>query len=78
MQWALIATIAQPLEIYMPPVGEGATGAPGHLETITVQPGTVVNLIVYDGISEYTAPDGTVLQQVPDTAIIGDTGYPVE
>ena len=70
MLWALISTIEQPLSYW----SWDENGEPVYIETIAV-PGTIVNIISYDGISPYTPPDGTSLQQVPDTAKIGDTGY---
>lgn len=70
MQWALIATIEQPLSYW----GWDQDGNQIWIETTAV-PGTIVNIIDYDGVSPYTPPDGTKLEQVPDTAQIGDTGY---
>lgn len=66
MKWAIIATIAQQVQI-------------GSLDQgwvwTEVQPGTIINLIVYDGISPYIPEFGSKLEQVPDSAQIGDTGY---
>ena len=42
---------------------------------ITANPGTICNLIAYDGVALYTPPSGYKLEQVPDTAKVGDTGY---
>lgn len=72
MQWALVATAEQPLS-YWAPNSDPTQSA--TWETITASIGTIVNLIVYDGVSEYTPPENTKLEQVPDDAKIGDTGY---
>lgn len=74
MQYALVATVEQQLSYWVP---SGDPTLPPTWQTITVEPGTIVNIIVYDGVSPYTPPDGTILDQVPDTAQIGDTGYPI-
>lgn len=37
--------------------------------------GVIVNIIEYDGVSNYTSEGGLTLGQVPDTARIGDSGY---
>ena len=34
---------------------------------------TVVNVIVYDGVSEYTPPAGQTLKEAPDGTAIGYT-----
>jgi len=70
MQWALVATVEQPL-FYQ---SWEQDGNPVYL-TITAAPGTIVNIIDYDGEAPYTQADGTSLTQVPDEAPIGDTGY---
>lgn len=67
MNWALIANIAQMLTYYSRIVGDWVT------EEVPI--GTIINLIVYDGGTDYTPPEGTKLEQVPLTANIGDTGY---
>ena len=72
MQWALVATAEQSLSYW---VSNQDPTQPATWETATVEAGTIVNLIVYDGVSPYTPPDNTALMQVPDTAQIGDTGY---
>jgi hypothetical protein len=77
MKWALIATQEQPLTIWIDPVGQYPTWTPGRWETITASPGTIINIIIYDGISDYTPPEGTIVQEVPEEAKIGDTGYQV-
>jgi hypothetical protein len=79
MSWALISTVAQSLTYWQYPTFDdtGLQITNGQWITETVQPGTIVNLIDYDGTTPYTAPDGTQLQQVPSTAQIGDTGYTV-
>jgi hypothetical protein len=72
MQWALVATTEQELSYWA--LNEDPT-QPANWVTITAEPGTIVNLIVYDGVSPYSPPDNTALMQVPDNAQIGDTGY---
>ena len=72
MQWALVATAEQTLSYWVPNVDPTQTAT---WETATVEVGTIVNLIEYDGVSEYTPPDNQALMQVPDDAKIGDTGY---
>ena len=67
MAYALIAT--QQMDVLM------WSGDPQVYGPVTVQPGTIINLIAYDGKSPYTPADGTKLEQVPDTANVGDTGY---
>ena len=44
-------------------------------QEITAIIGTICNLIAYDGVAAYTPPSGYKLEQVPDTAKVGDTGY---
>lgn len=34
--------------------------------------GTIVNIIVYDGMAQYEPPPGMTLSQVPDETHIGD------
>ena len=70
MKWALVASIPQTLSYWT----WDENGEPIYI-TITAEPGTIVNIIDYDGVSDYTPPDGTDLKEVPDTANIGDTGY---
>lgn len=66
MQWALIAT----KEMQMP-----SSNSDGNMIMITVEPGTIINIIVYNGTDSYTPPNNIKLEQVPNTAKIGDTGY---
>lgn len=77
MKYALIATVEQLLMVWIDSVGEMLDPGfiPGHTEQINAQPGTVVNLIVYDGKADYTPPEGTRLAEVPDDAKIGDSGF---
>lgn len=71
MKWALVAT--QTMDIQDPNfIPSDANPTRGM---ITISAGTIANIIVYDGIQDYVAPEGTQLQQVPDNAKIGDTGY---
>ncbi len=74
MQWALVNTVT--MELIVQAWRTDVMGNPeSYWNTIEAIPGTIVNLIVYDGVSPYTPPDGTRLEQVPDSAQIGDTGY---
>lgn len=79
MQWALVSTIDQTIGLWvLVQTGVDLQGNPMYgyeWQQRDIGPGTIVNLIVYDGVSPYTPPDGTRLEQVPDTAQIGDTGY---
>lgn len=77
MNWALVATIAQSLTYWQYPTFDntGLQITNGQWVTETAQPGTIVNIISYDGTSPYTPPEGTKLEQVPTSANIGDTGY---
>jgi hypothetical protein len=68
MQWALIATEEQQIP---DPNWDGR----GEREMVTAIVGEIVNLIAYDGTSPYTPPSGTRLEQVPNDAKIGNTGY---
>lgn len=36
-----------------------------------VENGVVANVIVWDGVAEYTPPDGTALVQIPDGTYTG-------
>jgi hypothetical protein len=75
MAWALIATVDQPITVWVPSKGTGVDTIEGYFNTITAQPGTIINMIVYDGTSEYQPPEGTKLMQVPDTTSMGATGF---
>ncbi len=65
LAWALVSTTEQELHMWIDNVWE----------TVMVPPGTILNLIVYNGTAAYTPPKDTILMEVPDTAQIGDTGY---
>lgn len=77
MTWALVATTAQTLSYWTQPVldSNGNIITASAWITSTVPVGTIINIINYDGISQYTPPAGSKLEQVPDAANIGDTGY---
>ena len=75
MIWALIATIPQEITYLVPDSGSGALTIPGYWATTMVEPGTVVNIIVYEEGADYTPPDATRLAQVPDDTQIGATGF---
>lgn len=73
MAWALVSTIEMTI-----PVGEwvGSGMQAQYIITNMDAPiGTIINLIAYDGESPYTPPEGTKIEEVPDTAKVGDTGY---
>jgi len=67
MAWGLLNSIEMPLTT-------GIWDENGNYVEVTknVPPGTLMNLIVYDGKSPYTPPEPYVLKQVDDTAKIGD------
>ncbi len=67
MKWALIATEEKQIMMFNQETYEW--------QQITVQPGTIVNIVIYEEGSDWMPPQGTRLEQVPDTANIGDTGY---
>lgn len=67
MQWALVNTTEIQLEI-----GYWNDEEQYIDETITATPGTICNLIVYDGESEFTPPEPFVLKSVADGLKIGD------
>ena len=71
MIWALINTIDMPL-IYGRYVGDPVVWT---VYNITAVPGTIMNIIQYDGSSPYSPEEGLSLGEVPDSAQIGDTGY---
>jgi hypothetical protein len=77
MQWALVATQTQSLTIYNQPIMDinNIVITPGSFSTIQAIPGTILNFIVYDGVAAYNPPTGMKLEQVPDNAKIGDTGF---
>ncbi len=77
MKYALVNTIEMSLSYWVDAVGDPISPEyiRGHMTTVNAQPGTVINLIVYDGESEYTPEEGLRLAEVPDEAKIGDTGY---
>lgn len=65
MQWALVNTAEMEVWMWF-----------DNVWTLnSCVPGTIINIIHYDGSSPYDIPDDTKLEQVPDTAKIGDTGY---
>lgn len=66
MAWALLN-----LETIELQVGRWNEQGDYETEIIQAQPGTVCNLIVYDG-GEYAPPPGYALSQVDDDKIIGD------
>lgn len=73
MIWAFINTVSMELTYWL---WENQDTAPVNVETsIMADPGTIMNIISYDGTSPYELPEGMQLIQVPDTANIGDTGY---
>ena len=73
MTWALVNTFEVPLIIRT--LVQGVTSQEWQEETISAVVGTICNIIAYDGVSPYTAPENYKLRQVPNSAKIGDTGY---
>ncbi len=67
MKWALIATIEQQVTLLNKESREW--------ELTIVEPGTIINIVVYKEGANWELPEGAKLEQVPDTADIGDTGY---
>lgn len=74
MQWALIATVEQELSYWTKPVIDEnyEVVTPTQWVTQIVPVGTVLNLIVYDGESEYIPPEGSMLDEIEDSYAIGD------
>lgn len=70
MQWALIATAEQQV-----PDADPHWAGQGQRPMVIAVVGQILNIIVYDGHSPFTPPAASKLEQVPDTARIGDTGY---
>lgn len=70
MNYALVATVEQELSYW----SWDENNEPVSL-TIMAQPGTIINIVNYYGVSPYEPPVGAELKQVPSNAKIGDTGY---
>lgn len=73
MAWALVNTDPVPLT-YSEWQGEGLN-AKIVVNNITAVPGTICNLVSYDGVSPYTPAENYRLKQVPDNAKVGDAGF---
>jgi len=77
MQWALVAEREQQLGLWIS-VDTGQLDLFGnpYFENQwivkEVPPGTIVNIIVYDGESEYIPPEGTRLVEIADGLQVGD------
>jgi hypothetical protein len=69
MQWALVNTVVMPHKNW---AWEGLTN---YEKSYDAQPGTIIDIIVYDGKTPYNPGEGLKLVQVPDDAKRGDTGY---
>jgi len=68
MQWAIVSTQPMMLSYW---VWDEASQQ--QIWTTSEMPtNTVMNLVVYDGVSPYTPPDNTVLMQVDDSKQVGD------
>jgi hypothetical protein len=65
MQWALINTTDTESWMWVDNV----------CTLVNCVAGTIINIIDYNGSDPYTIPTGMKLEQVPDSAVIGDTGY---
>lgn len=77
MQWALVADIEQQLGMWvLVDTGElDVMGNPvfeNRWVVKEVPSGTIINIILYDGESEYTPPEGVYLTEVADNLHIGD------
>ena len=79
MKWALVATV--PTEILnhnQPEIEEGwsnqeiKNAVANHPKTVIVEAGQIMTFIEYDGQSDYSAPQGTRLEQVGDDKNVGD------
>ena len=70
MQYALVNTTSTIIQLGHWE-GEGITSQ-YVVAPIEVVPGTICNLISYDGSSTYVPEDGFELREVPDSAQIGD------
>ena len=64
MAWYLVATAPQELSYWK--------GEPSEWVTEIVATNTVVNTIVYDGVSEYNPPENTMLAESETIYNIGD------
>ena len=73
MIWALVNTI--PVQLTLTTIDGVSPSQTIVKQTSTAIIGTICNLIAYDGSSSYLPLGGYKLEQVPDTAQIGDTGY---
>lgn len=69
MAWALVNIAEAPITTGSWVDGEWVEN------TYNAIPGTIFNLIIYNGYSPYTPPPNMRLAEVPDTAKVGDTGY---
>jgi len=77
MKWALVATAEQELGLWiLVDTGEldlfGNPVFENQWVVKEVPAGTIMNIIVYDGISPYTPPENMILMEVSDDAQIGD------
>jgi hypothetical protein len=70
MSYALVNIDPMPISLWVLDINEN-----WEYQTYTAVPGTIMDLIIYDGVSAYEPPPGLRLEIVPDTAKIGDTGY---
>ncbi len=76
MKWALVST--EPVSFGRFEIQESGTDIFGNPAKANVwvnteaPENTIINIIVYDGVSEYTPPENTVLMEVADELHIGD------
>ncbi len=82
MKWALVTTESKDMLIeswISSEKDDGEGGTYTHytpdIQTVNKPAGTICEVIVYDGVSQYTPPANLELKQVPDSAKRGDEGY---
>lgn len=62
--YGLVCTAEMNIQIYNP--------STQVFDTVLVSSGTIINLVAYDGISEFIPSPNTELKQILNTAAIGD------
>lgn len=76
MKWALVTTIERIMGAWVDV--EIGTDIMGNIayesqwQDITFPAGSIINILVYDGVSPYTPAEDTELMQVADDKQIGD------
>lgn len=69
MQWALVNT---EVKEHTNAVFENGIQI---MKTYQAQPGTIIEIVVYDGVSKYDPGPGLKLVKVPDSVRRGDSGF---